>query len=106
MEGLATYAGLRCMEILQGTTPQPELFFVQGFQGFADMSHLKDAQLYMLEKLMRGEVNVNNDRFHGLFHIAVAPKMTYPANDPTIIPNATSVGPCIIVHPKLLWSFD
>ena len=63
MEGLATYAGLRCMEILQGTTPQPELFFVQGFQGFADMSHLKDAQLYMLEKLMRGEVNVNNDRF-------------------------------------------
>mmetsp|Transcript_3047 Transcript_3047/g.10882 ORF Transcript_3047/g.10882 Transcript_3047/m.10882 type:complete len:212 (+) Transcript_3047:3011-3646(+) len=50
--------------------------------------------------------NVNNDRFHGLFHIAVAPKMTYPANDPIIIPNATSVGPCIIVHPKLLWSFD
>ncbi|MEZ6092636.1 MAG: hypothetical protein R3C03_00135 [Pirellulaceae bacterium] len=63
MEGLATYAGLICMESLEGRESPEALDYVQGFYGFQDMSAQRERHLKILSGYMRGEINVNNDRF-------------------------------------------
>ena len=73
MEGLATYAGLRCLEELEGQSWPPALDYIQGFHGLSDMSGSRAKQLALLTRSMRGEVNVNND----LYGVAPARKRMY-----------------------------
>jgi len=63
LEGLAKYVELKLLEVLQGRPAGPAMAWVQGFHGYADLKPQRENLIRQLEKMMHGEVNVNNDRF-------------------------------------------
>lgn len=63
IEGTAKYVEVKLMEVLQGSKPEPTLWFAQGFEGFDDLSWHRENTINAMGRVMRGEVNVNNDRY-------------------------------------------
>lgn len=63
LEGLAKYVEYRLMEVMEGRTPQPAMAWLQGFHGYADLKPQREKLIRMLEKMMRGDVNINNDPY-------------------------------------------
>ncbi len=63
IEGTAKYIETVLMRELETRTPDPALFYAQGFQGFDDLGWFRERRLESLLGNMRGEVNVNNDPY-------------------------------------------
>lgn len=63
LEGLAKYTEYRLLEVLDGRTPGPDLWWVQGFRGFGGLSSQRTKLLDEMVQHMRGEASVNNDPF-------------------------------------------
>lgn len=62
-EGLAKYTEYRLLESLEGRTPRPEMWWVQGFHGYDDLSSRRSQIVDEMLRHMRGEVLVNNDQY-------------------------------------------
>jgi hypothetical protein len=62
-EGLAKYAEYRLLQVLEGRTPRPEMWWIQGFRGYDDLSSRQSALVDKMLQQMRGEVSVNNDPY-------------------------------------------
>lgn len=62
-EGLAKYTEYRLFESLEGRTPRAEMWWVQGFHGYEDLSSRRAALVDRMLQHMRGEVSVNNDPY-------------------------------------------
>lgn len=63
LEGLAKYVEYRLLEVLEGRTPTPPMAWVQGFQGYGDLSKQREELIRQMVQNMRGEVNINNDPY-------------------------------------------
>lgn len=63
LEGLAKYVEYRLLELQEGKTPGQAMIWQQGFNGYADLRPQRERLIRMLEKMMRGDVNVNNDPY-------------------------------------------
>lgn len=63
IEGTAKYIELALMDRLEGGTPDPALWYAQGFGGFVDLEWFRERRLESMLGNMRGEVNVNNDPY-------------------------------------------
>lgn len=62
-EGLAKYVEYRLLESLEGRTPRPEMWWVQGFHGYGDLASRRSELVDTMLRQMRGEVSVNNDPY-------------------------------------------
>ncbi|MFI5179799.1 MAG: hypothetical protein ACHQPI_00200 [Thermoanaerobaculia bacterium] len=62
-EGLAKYVEYRLFESLEGRTPRPEMWWVQGFRGYGDLASRRSELVDSMLRQMRGEVSVNNDPY-------------------------------------------
>jgi hypothetical protein len=62
-EGLAKYAEYRLLQVLEGRTPRPEMWWVQGFRGYDDLSSRRSELVDRMLQHLRGEVSVNNDPY-------------------------------------------
>lgn len=62
-EGLAKYVELKLMDVLEGQKPGAALWLAQGFTGFNQKLAYREKLLKAMRANLRGEVNVNNDRF-------------------------------------------
>lgn len=62
-EGLAKYVEYRLYEVLEGMTPEQDLWWAQGFHGFEDLSGYREHMIDQMVMFMAGEVNVNNDPY-------------------------------------------
>ena len=62
-EGLAKYVELALMRSLEGRRASDSLYLYQGFHGFHAAAEYRERLIERLLGNMRGEVNVNNDRF-------------------------------------------
>ncbi len=62
-EGLAKYVEYRLLQVLEGRTPNPQLYLAQGFRGFPDLSAERERLIDQAVANLRGEVNVNNDPY-------------------------------------------
>lgn len=62
-EGLAKYTEYRLLESLEGRTPRPEMWWVQGFHGYEDLASRRSGLIDKMLQHMRGEVSVNNEPY-------------------------------------------
>jgi hypothetical protein len=62
-EGLAKYTEYRLFQSLEGRTPRAEMWWVQGFHGYDDLTSRRSEFVDMMLRHMRGEVSVNNDPY-------------------------------------------
>ena len=62
-EGLAKYTEYRLLQVLEGRTPSPEMWWVQGFHGYGDLAALRARLVTDMLRHMHGEVLVNNDPY-------------------------------------------
>ena len=62
-EGLAKYAEYRLLESLEGRTPGPQMWWVQGFGGYGNLASRRSQLVDRMLQHMRGEVVVNNDPY-------------------------------------------
>lgn len=62
-EGLAKYVEYRLFQALQKRTPDPAMAWVQGFNGYEDMSEPRQHLLDAMAGMMQGRTNVNNDPY-------------------------------------------
>lgn len=62
-EGLAKYVEYRLTEVLEGRKPGPAMKWLQGFEGYEDLSGVRERLIDQMVAHMRGEVNVNNDPY-------------------------------------------
>jgi len=53
----------RILQVLQGKTPSPEMWLVQGFHGFSDLSSEREHLIRQMQGLMTGTQGVNNDLY-------------------------------------------
>ncbi len=63
LEGLAKYIEYRLLEVLEGRTSGPAMVWLQGFHGYKDLAKEREQLVQMMEKMMRGEADVNNDPY-------------------------------------------
>ena len=63
VEGLANYTEYRLLELLEGRTPRPEMWWMQGFHGYGGLAPRRTGLLDEMVRHMRGEVSVNNDPY-------------------------------------------
>ncbi len=100
-EGLAKYVEYRFYLTGASLTPDPEMYLLNGFDGFGRLAERFERQLAFAEGLFRAEVAVNNDPFgtgnlrfrlypmgalEGLLLDRVAPGWTDRAFDPGVYP--------------------
>ena len=57
------YTQYRLLEALQGRTPGPQMWWVQGFAGYADLASRRSGLVDRMLQHMRGEISVNNDPY-------------------------------------------
>jgi hypothetical protein len=62
-EGLAKYTEYRLLGTLEGRTPGPEMWWVQGFGGYDNLASRRSQLVDRMLQHMRGEVSVNNDPY-------------------------------------------
>ncbi len=62
-EGLAMYTQYRLFEALQGRTPGPQMWWVQGFAGYDNLESRRSGLVDRMLQHMRGEISVNNDPY-------------------------------------------
>jgi hypothetical protein len=62
-EGLAKYTEYRLLEMLEGRTPGPQMWWVQGFRGYDSLASRRAQLVDRMLQHMRGEVAVNNDPY-------------------------------------------
>ena len=62
-EGLAKYVEYKTLECLQGRKPAPEMWLVQNFRGYGDLSPERERLLRQARGFMNGESVVNNDLY-------------------------------------------
>ncbi|HWA83208.1 MAG TPA: hypothetical protein VG820_07245, partial [Fimbriimonadaceae bacterium] len=62
-EGTAKYTEYRLFQVLQGRQPAHDMWLVQGFRGYGDLSAERTRLLDHMVNMMSGKVNVNNDRY-------------------------------------------
>jgi hypothetical protein len=62
-EGLAKYTEYRLYEVLESRTPAPQMWWVQGFGGYDDLSACRSRLITEMTLHMRGEASVNNDPY-------------------------------------------
>lgn len=62
-EGLAKYTEYRLLEALEGRTPRPEMGWVRGFRGYADLAPRRAELVATMLRHMRGAVAVNDDPY-------------------------------------------
>ena len=63
IEGTAKYVEVKLMEVLEGTEPEPTLWFAQGFSGFEDLSWHRKNTINAMGRILSGQISVNNDRY-------------------------------------------
>jgi hypothetical protein len=62
-EGLAVYTEMRLAQVLQGRQAPDQLWLVQGFRGFSDLTHMRNQLIKTLLDSTQGSMNINNDRY-------------------------------------------
>jgi hypothetical protein len=62
-EGTANYVGFRFIQALEKRKPSPDMWFVQGFRGYDDLSAERERMLNRMRDTMEGKINVNNDLY-------------------------------------------
>ncbi len=62
-EGLAKYVEYRLTRALEARTPAPAMYWAQGFDGYEDLTRIREGLVDEMQKHMHGEVNVNNDPY-------------------------------------------
>jgi hypothetical protein len=62
-EGTANYVQFRFIQALEKRKPSPDMWFVQGFRGYDDLSAEREQMLNRMRDMMAGKVNVNNDPY-------------------------------------------
>ncbi|MHC4989971.1 MAG: hypothetical protein ACYTGC_03230 [Planctomycetota bacterium] len=62
-EGVAMYIEWRLSYVLEGRAADDALWWAHGFHGFDDLSFMRDDRLERLRRSLRGEININNDRY-------------------------------------------
>jgi len=62
-EGTAKYIEYRLMQVLEKRTPEPKMWWIQGFTGYEDLSPQRDEILKQMSEMMCGKGNVNNDLY-------------------------------------------
>lgn len=62
-EGTAKYVEYRLLQALEGKKPSPEMWLIQGFKGFADLSGQRAGLIRSMEGFMSGRNLVNNDAY-------------------------------------------
>jgi hypothetical protein len=62
-EGTAKYVEFRFIQALEKRKPSPDMWFVQGFRGYDDLSAERGRILNRMCEMMEGKVNVNNDLY-------------------------------------------
>jgi hypothetical protein len=62
-EGTAKYAEYRFIQALEKREPSPDMWLVQGFRGYDDLSAEREQMLNRMRDMMEGKINVNNDRY-------------------------------------------
>jgi hypothetical protein len=62
-EGTANYVQFRFIQALEKRKPSPDMWFVQGFRGYDDLSAERERMLNRMSEMMAGKVNVNNDPY-------------------------------------------
>lgn len=62
-EGLAKYIEYRLTEVLEGEKPGEMMEWIQGFNGYSDLSGQRMRLQNTMLRHMRGEINVNNDPY-------------------------------------------
>jgi len=62
-EGLAKYVEYKLLECLQGRKPAQEMWFVQGFPGYGDLSAERERLVRAMAGFMTGRSSVNNDLY-------------------------------------------
>lgn len=62
-EGLAKYIEYRLFNVLEGREAGPAMKWVQGFNGYEDLSAVRERLIDQMVEHMRGEANVNSDPY-------------------------------------------
>lgn len=62
-EGTAKYTEYRLFQALEGRQPSHDMWLVQGFRGYGDLSAERARLLNHMADMMSGKVNVNNDPY-------------------------------------------
>lgn len=62
-EGLAKYIEYRLTQVLEDVRPSDAMWRIQGFRGYADLSWKRAQLIEQMQRMLRGEVNVNNDPY-------------------------------------------
>ena len=62
-EGLAKYVEYRLLQVLEGREPGSQMWWVQGFHGYHDLSAQRAELIATMLQHMRGEIAVNNEPF-------------------------------------------
>lgn len=62
-EGLAKYTEYRLFQALEKRKPGADMWLVQGFRGYDDLSDQRKRMLNRMVDMMQGKVNVNNDPY-------------------------------------------
>lgn len=62
-EGIAKYTEYKLLGCLQGKVPSRDMWLLQGFTGYSDLSPMRSRMIGQMKQVMRGDMDVNNDRF-------------------------------------------
>lgn len=62
-EGTAKYTEYRLLQALEGRQPSRDMWLVQGFRGYKDLSAARARLLDRMVDMMSGKANVNNDLY-------------------------------------------
>lgn len=62
-EGLAEYTQYRFLQVMEKRKPSPQMWFIQGFRGYADLSRERAAMIEQMGQTMEGKAIVNNDLY-------------------------------------------
>lgn len=62
-EGLAKFVEFKLLQVLEGTEPPKDLWLIQGFRGYKDLSASRDRLIGQMKGFMSGAFNINNDPY-------------------------------------------
>ncbi len=62
-EGLAKYIEYRLTYVLNTRQPSDDMWRIQGFRGYADLSSQRAELVKQMQRMLSGKVNVNNDPY-------------------------------------------
>ncbi|MBI5707149.1 MAG: hypothetical protein HZC36_09195 [Armatimonadetes bacterium] len=62
-EGLAKFVEYKLLQVLEGAEPPKDLWLIQGFRGYKDLSAPRNGLINQMKGFMSGAFNINNDPY-------------------------------------------